>query len=472
MPKEPTKAEIKKLEKSLTSKPVLIWDHLNETQKKEVFDVAEDYKSFLDTAKTEREAVREIKARAEAAGLKPLEPGQSGAGYYASRMNKVAAVIVPGKEPLIEGLRLIISHIDAPRLDLKPRPVYEDTDLAFLKSHYYGGIKKYQWMSRPLALHGFVVKEDGREINLAIGEKEDEPVVTIADLLPHLSQKVQADKKVRDAFPGEKLNLIVGSLPLGDEEVKERFKLAFLDLLNKRYGLVEEDFISAEFEAVPAGPARDIGFDRGLIGAYAQDDRISAYTSLNALLQVKKPAKTCLALFVDREETGSDGATGAKSRFLEDIISDLFEVLGQDLTSRALRKALINTYALSADVNGALDPDYPEVHEKSNAARLGYGPSVTKFTGHRGKYGASEASAELMAWIRKIFKKNNVIWQAALMGKIDEGGGGTVAMDLARYGMEIVDCGPAVLAMHSPFEVASKADVYMTIKAFNTFYKS
>ncbi|MFH1136921.1 MAG: aminopeptidase [Pseudomonadota bacterium] len=472
MAKEHTKADIKKLEKSLKAKPVFVWDQLSADERTETFADAEDYKSFLDAAKTEREAVREIETRVQAAGFEPLGASRTAKGFFASRMNKLAAVIVPGREPVSAGLRLIISHIDAPRLDLKPKPVYEDSDLAFLKTHYYGGIKKYQWMSRPLALHGFVVKDDGRQVNLVLGENEDDPVLTIADLLPHLAQNVQADKKVRDAFPGEKLNLIVGSLPLGDEEVKDRFKLAFLDLLNQKYGLVEEDFLSAEFEAVPAGRARDLGFDRGLIGAYAQDDRICSFTSLKALLQIREPSKTCLALFVDREETGSDGATGAKSRFLEDILADLFEALGQNPTSNALRKALIKTYALSADVNGALDPDYPEVHEKTNAARLGYGPCVTKFTGHRGKYNASEASAEMMGWLRKIFKKDKVLWQSGLLGRIDEGGGGTVAMDLARYGMEIVDCGPAILGMHSPFEIASKADVHMTIKAFGSFFKS
>ena len=471
-PGKPGKTEIKKMEKALKSKPALVWDGLSKAERQEVFDLAEDYKSFLDVSKTERKAAREILRRASETGFKPLEGKSRGGRRYSSRMGKVVCLTVAGRKPPTEGLRLIISHIDAPRLDLKPRPVYEDVDLAFLKTHYYGGIKKYQWLSRPLALHGHVVKDDGRVVELVIGEDEHDPVVTIADLLPHLAGKTQSNKKVSEAFPGEKLNLIAGCLPYGDDEVKERFKLALLDLLNKRWGLVEDDFISAEFEAVPAGRARDVGFDRGLIGAYGQDDRVCAYTSLSALQSVTKPPYGCVALFVDREETGSDGATGAKSRFVEAFIADFMESQGVAPTSAALRRTLMNTKAISADVNGALDPDYQEVHEKLNAARLGYGPCLTKYTGGRGKYDSSEASAEYVGWLRGVFRKSLTTWQTGLLGRIDEGGGGTVAMFLAHYGLDIVDCGPALLAMHAPFEISSKADVYMAARAYRAFFEA
>jgi aspartyl aminopeptidase len=472
MVKKLTPKKIKELEKQLVSKPALVWDRLNESEKRAVETVARDYKTFIDKAKTEREAAAEIIRRAKTAGFRPLDGKGAGARRYSLMMGKVAALFVAGKTPLTEGLRLIVSHIDAPRLDLKPRPLYEDVDMTFLKTHYYGGIKKYQWLSRPLALHGHVVKDDGRVVDLVVGEDPDDPVFTIADLLPHLAHKVQANKKVNEAFPGEKLNLICGSLPLGDDEVKNRFKLALLNLLDERWGIHEEDFISAEFEAVPAGPARDVGLDRSMIGAYGHDDRICAYCSMSALLAVKNPVRPLVAVFVDKEEIGSDGATGANSRFMETVVADILEQSGQEPTSAAVRKTLINTRAISGDVEGALDPDYQEVHEKNNAARLGYGPCLTRYTGSRGKYGASEASADYMGWLRGLFNRKKIVWQSGLLGKVDEGGGGTVAMFLAKYGMEIVDCGPALLAMHAPFEIVSKSDLYMTQKAYQAFYES
>ena len=471
-PTKPTKAEIKKLEKKLKSKSELVWDKLKPAEIKAALKAAEDYKSFLDKGKTEREAAAQILDRAGRAGFKPLDGKGRSTKWSGLYMNKVVGLASLGRRPVTDGLRLIVSHIDAPRLDLKPKPLYEDTDLVFLKTHYYGGIKKYQWLSRPLALHGHVVKKDGQVVKLVIGEDDGGPVLSIVDLLPHLAQKVQATKRVNEAFPAEKLNLLVGSLPFGDDSVKERFKLAFLELLDRKWGLAEDDFISAEFEAVPAGRARDVGFDGSMIGAYGQDDRISAFSSLTGLLEAKAGEYTAVAMFVDKEEIGSDGATGADSRIIEAFVADLLAKAGIEPTSAALRKTLMNTKAISADVNGALDPDYPEVHEKMNAARLGYGPCVTKYTGSRGKYGASEASAELMGWLRGVFDKAGVVWQSGLLGKVDEGGGGTVAMFLARLGMEIVDCGPALLAMHSPFEISSKADLFMTVQAFRAFYEA
>ncbi|RLB17167.1 MAG: aminopeptidase, partial [Deltaproteobacteria bacterium] len=377
----------------------------------------------------------------------------------------------PGKEPIEKGVRIIVSHIDSPRLDLKQRPLYEDVDLAFLKTHYYGGIKKFQWLSRPLAIHGRIVKKDGKTVDLSIGEAASDPVFTVLDLLPHLARKVQYEKKLGEAIAGEKLNLIVGSLPLGDKETKERFKLGVLNLLNETYGLTEEDLLSAELEVVPAGSARDVGWDRSLVGAYGQDDRICAYTSLSALMDTKEISKTAVALFVDKEEIGSDGATGAKSRFLESVIGDLMETLGQRPSAIEISRILSRSRALSADVNGALDPDYQEVHEKQNAARMGYGVCITKFTGSGGKYNANDADAEYVGWLRNLFNRKKVIWQTGELGRIDEGGGGTVAKFLAPYGMDIVDCGPAVLSMHSPFEVSHKGDLYMTYKGFRAFFE-
>ncbi|MBA3028473.1 MAG: aminopeptidase [Desulfobacteraceae bacterium] len=467
----PKKIDIKKLEKDLKFKPSLVWDKLSELEKKATFAMGEDYKAFLDAAKTEREAVVEIEKRALAAGFKPMGSAKKPGPVFAKFMEKTAALAIPGEKPITEGIRLIVSHIDSPRLDLKPNPLYESIDMAFLKTHYYGGIKKYQWLSRPLALHGRVIKSDGKAVDIIFGEDANDPVLTIADLLPHLAAS-QVDKKVTDAFPGEKLNLLMGSLPLGDDKVKERFKLAILQLLNEKYGLVEEDFLSAELEAVPAGKSRDVGLDKSLIGGYGQDDRVSAYASLDALVKVNKPLYTCLALFMDKEEIGSAGATGSNSRLLEVFLDDLFVQAGLNPSSAALRKALLNTKAISADVTAGLDPDFQEVHEKTNAARIGYGPSVTKYTGARGKSGASDASAEYVGWLRNVFNRNKVTWQTGELGKIDEGGGGTVALFFAKYGMEIVDCGVPLIGMHSPFEVSSKADVFMTRQAYESFYSA
>jgi aspartyl aminopeptidase len=358
----------------------------------------------------------------------------------------------------------VAAHIDSPRLDLKQNPVYEDTDLVFLKTHYYGGIKKYQWLARPLALHGIVLKTDGGVVELRVGEDPGDPVFTVLDLLPHLARKVQMDKKVSEAFEGEKLNVLVGSLPLGDPETKERFKLFFLKFLEDRYDLREEDLVSAELEVVPAGPARDLGWDRSLVGAYGHDDRACAYPALEAILETKDPEHTCLALFYDKEEIGSDGNTSAKNCLLEEIVEFLLE--RQGLNPQLRRRVLMASRAISADVSGGIDPDYPEVHEKRNAAKLGYGVCLTKFTGHGGKYAANDAHAEYLAWLRRIFNEAGVIWQASHLGKVDEGGGGTIAKYLAVHGLEIIDSGPPLLSMHSPFEVASKADLYMTYKAY------
>lgn len=464
-----TKKGIKRLQERLEYRPELVWDAVSSAEKKRVFSLGESYKRFLDQAKTEREAVSCIRDMAlQKAFSENPKPGSSTPMIRVFR-GKSIALARPGKRSPEEGLRLIVSHIDAPRLDLKQKPLYEEVDLSFFKTHYYGGIKKFHWLARPLAIHGRIVKSDGDMVDIAIGEKESDPVFTILDVLPHLARKIQYEKKLDVAIGGEKLNLIVGSLPLGDRETKERFKLAVLEHLYRTYGLVEEDLISAELEVVPAEKARDVGWDRALVGAYGQDDRICAFASLMALLNMKEAEKSALVIFVDKEEVGSDGATSAKSKFLESVVGDLMVNMGSTPSTQDIYRALARSQAISADVTGALDPDYQEVHEKRNAARLGYGVCLTKFTGHGGKVGANDANAEYLGWLRGLFNKEKVIWQTGELGKVDAGGGGTVAKFLAVYGMEIIDCGPPVLSMHSPFEIAHKGDVHMTYRGYRAF---
>jgi aspartyl aminopeptidase len=344
--------------------------------------------------------------------------------------------------------------------------------MALFRTHYYGGIKKYQWVALPLALHGVVAKTDGSLLRIRVGEEPGDPVFSINDLLPHLSYKAQDPKKITEAIEGEKLTVIAGSLPFADPEAKERFKLAILDLLHQKYGLVEEDFVSAEMEMVPAFKARDVGLDRSMVGAYGQDDRASAYTSLLAALAVQNPPRSTITLFADKEEIGSEGNTGAKSLFLEELVSDLIAGSGLAVTGGLVKKILANSKALSADVDAAMDPNYPEVHEKQNAGKLGYGVCLEKFTGSRGKSGASDARAEYVGEIRRIFNENNVAWQMTELGKVDEGGGGTVAKFLAVYGMDIIDCGAPLLSMHSPFEISAKVDIFEAYKAYRAFLAS
>ena len=468
----PSKKDLEKLSKKLMYKPELVWDAVSDKEKKIIFKFAEEYKLFLDKVKTEREAVIFIRDLAEKNGFCKKIKGNSSSPIYKILHEKSIALARPGAAPLENGIRLIVSHIDAPRLDLKQRPLYEEVDLTFLKTHYYGGIKKFQWLARPLAIHGRIIKGDGTIVDIAVGEDDNDPVFTILDILPHLAKKVQYDKKISEAIEGEKLNLIVGSLPIGNCDMKNRFKLAILNHLNTVYGLVEEDLISAELEIVPAGKARDVGWDRSLIGAYGQDDRASAFTSLKAFLDMKNSPKTSVVLFVDKEEIGSDGATSAKSKLLESLIHDLMIKTGYKPSALEVHRVLASSHALSADVSGALDPDYQEVHEKRNAALMGYGLCLTKFTGSGGKYGANDANAEYIGWLRKLFTSSKICWQTGELGKVDEGGGGTVAKFLAVYGMQIIDCGPPLLSMHSPFEVAHKGDIYMAYKGFKSFFEA
>ncbi|MEW6079660.1 MAG: aminopeptidase [Thermodesulfobacteriota bacterium] len=461
------------LHKKMVRKPVLVWDRFTAAEKKRAYDFAEPYKRFLDGAKTERLAVAAIVEDLESHGFVNMEKAtRKHRKVYSLYRDKAVAAAVVGRRPVRDGLHLIGAHVDSPRLDLKQNPLYEEVDLAMFKVHYYGGIRKYQWLARPLALYGKVIRNDGSAVDIAIGDEPGDPVFTIADLLPHLARKSQDSKKLADVFEGEKMNLVAGSLPMGGAKARDRFKLTVLNYLHDRYQMVEEDLISAEIEAVPAGPARDIGFDRSLIGAYGQDDRVCAYTLLRALTALRQPGKTAVALFFDKEEIGSEGSSGAKSILMEDFVSDLGVLAGETMDARALRKALARTSALSADVNGALDPDFQEVHEKRNAARLGYGVCITKFTGSGGKSGANDASAEFVGRVRGIFNRSGIIWQTGELGRVDEGGGGTIAKFLAEYGMDIVDCGPALLSMHSPFEISSKGDVVMTAQAYQAFFEA
>jgi aspartyl aminopeptidase len=461
----------KQLEDTLKLKGKLAWDRMPRSLKKECSRFSEDYRHFLDRAKTEREAVEELLTYARGRGFREIsDPERKGRIYWVNK-NKSIALAVLGKRPLTEGMRIIISHIDSPRLDLKQNPLYEELEMALLRTHYYGGIRKYQWVAIPLSLHGTMIKRDGTELKLNLGEQPGDPVFTVCDLMPHLSRRVQDEKKLREAIQGEKLTILAGSVPFPDENVKERVKLNILDFLNTQYGLVEEDFLSAELELVPAFQSREVGFDKSLVGAYGQDDRLCSYASVRAIDSVKAPVYPLLALFLDKEEIGSEGNTGAKSKFLEWIVADLLKLSGEELIDMALRQVLLRSKALSADVDGAMDPNYQDVHEKQNAAKIGYGVCLSKFTGIGGKYASSDASAEYVAEIRNLFNDHGITWQLAELGKVDEGGGGTVAKYLASYGMDIIDCGAPLLGMHSPFEVASKVDIYETFRAYTVFFE-
>ncbi len=446
------------------------WMRRSKEEIQEIFTFCEGYKRFLDRAKTEREAVSEIAKALEAAGFTQDVKGPK---VYGVNRGKEIVAYRRGLRDIRDGLRIIIAHVDAPRLDLKQNPLYEEVDLALLRTHYYGGIKKYQWLAIPLAIHGVVVKADGTRVDVVMGEDEDDPVVSIDDLLPHLSRKHQDEKKLSEAIEGEKLTLFFGSMPLPGE-AKEPVKKAVLSLLKEKYDFSEEDFISAEIEAVPAFRARDVGIDRGMIGAYGQDDRASAYPLLKALIDLEKdPSYPVLAVFIDKEEIGSEGNTSAQSHFIQLFLEDLLgEGLGMTDAGRLARRALFRSKAISADVNGAVNPSWQEVHEKQNACYLGEGICVTKFTGHMGKVGANDAHAEFVAEIRNTFAKEDIIWQTGELGKIDEGGGGTVAKYLAEYGMDIIDMGAPILTMHSPFEISSKLDIHESYRAFKAFFLS
>ena len=446
------------------------------SDKTEVFDFCEKYKSFMSTCKTERECVTEMVQKAEAAGYRNLEEviekGESlkpGDKVYANNMGKCLAMYLIGEEPLEKGMRILGAHIDSPRLDLKQNPLYEDQELALLDTHYYGGIKKYQWVTLPMALHGAVAKKNGEVVNVVIGEDANDPVVGISDLLVHLAAK-QQQKTAAEVIEGENLNVLIGSIPLEAEE-EEPVKAQILSVLKEKYDMEEEDFLSAEFEVVPAGPARDYGLDRSMVMAYGHEDRVCSYPSFMAMLAQDKVKYTSVCLLVDKEEIGSVGATGMQSRFFENTTAEVMHAAGQ-YSELLLRRALKNSMMLSSDVSAAFDPNYPEVMEKKNSAYLGHGITFNKYTGSRGKGGSNDANPEYIAKLRKIMEDNQVAFQTAELGKVDQGGGGTIAYILANYNMEVIDCGVAVLNMHSPWEIASKVDIYEAYRGYCAFLAS
>lgn len=453
------------------------WLSYGESDEKEMEKLTKDYRAFLDAGKTERECVTELVREAEANGYVSLEAKQAagekiqpGDKVYAVGMKKIMALFHVGQEPLEKGMNILGAHIDSPRLDVKQNPLYEDTDLAYLDTHYYGGVKKYQWVALPLAIHGVIAKKDGSVVNVTIGEDENDPIVYITDLLIHLAGK-QLQKKAVEVIEGENLDILIGSRPLSestDEKKKEAVKSNVLRILKEKYDVEEEDFLSAELEIVPAGKARDCGLDRSMVAAYGQDDRVCAYTSFVAMMEMDAPKRTSCCLLTDKEEIGSVGATGMQSRFFENTVAELLDGMGcySDL---ALRRTLRNSSMLSSDVSAGYDPAYGECFEKKNAAYLGRGIVLNKFTGARGKSGSNDANAEYVAEVRRIFDDHQVAFQTAELGKVDVGGGGTIAYIAALYGMNVIDSGVAVLSMHAPWEVTSKADIYEAKKAYKAF---
>lgn len=458
----------KELKEKLAYKPKNGLLRVSEEEKKQAFDFCEGYMRFLDDAKTEREAVEAAVKIAENAGFTAYEPGrkyQAGEKYYVNNRGKSAAFVVIGKKDVSNGVRIGAAHIDSPRLDLKPNPLYEDIELAMLKTHYYGGIKKYQWTAIPLALHGVFAKKNGEKVKVKIGEDENDPCFVISDLLPHLAQE-QCKRTLADGIRGEELNILIGSCPFKDDSESELIKLNILNILYEKYGVTEEDFLSAELEIVPAFKARDIGFDRSMIGAYGHDDRVCAYPSLMACIECGVPEKTAICILADKEEIGSVGNTGLNSDFVKHVISDIARA--QNIEPEDVMRA---SQCLSADVNAAVDPTFQDVFEKKNASFLNYGVVITKYTGARGKSGSNDASAEYMGQIRAMLDDANVVWQIGELGKVDIGGGGTVALYIAGLGIDTVDLGVPVLSMHAPFETVAKLDVFMAYRAMQEFFK-
>ena len=450
-----------------------VWTNYGKKELAELEKLNKNYRHFLDHGKTERECVKAAVKQAKKEGFKDLkevirsgEKLQAGDRVCDVFMEKAIALFIIGSKDMEKGMNILGAHIDSPRLDLKQNPLYEDTELAYLDTHYYGGIKKYQWVAIPLALHGVVAKKDGSVVEINIGEEEDDPVFCISDLLIHLSGE-QMEKKGAKVVEGEALNLLIGNMPLKDEE-KDAVKKNVLNLLKEKYDIEEEDFLSAELEVVPAGKARECGLDRSMILAYGQDDRVCAYTSLEAILDTKKVKRTACCILVDKEEIGSVGATGMQSRFFENTVAELLNCMGE-YSDLALRRTLANSKMLSSDVSAAYDPEYASVFEKKNAAYFAKGIVFNKYTGSRGKSGSNDANAEYMAELRKILEKHNVAFQTAELGKVDIGGGGTIAYILALYGMQVIDCGVAVMSMHAPWEIVSKADVYEAKKCYMAF---
>ena len=448
------------------------WETSDTRQREEIFNFSKGYMNFLNVGKTERECIKEAKRMADANGYKDiiefetLKPGDK--IYFVNRDKSMYLAII-GENSIEDGLHIVGSHVDSPRLDLKPNPLYEDTGLAYFKTHYYGGIKKYQWTAIPLSMHGVIVKTNGEKIEINIGEDENDPIFTITDLLPHLAQE-QMEKKLRNGIAGEDLNLLIGSIPYDDKKVSEKVKLNILNILNQKYGITEADFTSSEIELVPAFKARSLGFDGSMIASYGQDDRICAYTSLAAMMELENVKNTAVCILSDKEEVGSMGNTGMESHMFEFFISEILNKLGINRPN-LLDKVFCFSKMLSADVDAGYDPIYASVSDKYNAGFIGKGISLNKYTGGRGKAEASDANAEYVAWVRNILEKNNIKYQIAELGKVDIGGGGTIAYILANKGADVIDCGVPVLSMHAPYEVTSKYDVYSAYKTYKIFWQ-
>ena len=448
------------------------WEDANEAERKEIFDISEKYMEFLNQAKTEREFIKKARELADQNGYKDimefetLKPGDK--IYFVNREKSMYLAII-GEESIENGMHIIGSHVDSPRLDLKPNPLYEDSGLAYFKTHYYGGIKKYQWTTIPLSIHGVIVKKNGEKIELNIGEDEKDPIFTITDLLPHLAQE-QMEKKLKNGINGEDLNLLIGSIPYKDEKITEKVKLNILDLLNKKYGITEADFNSAEIELVPAFKARSLGLDESMVAAYGQDDKVCAYTSLAAMMNLKNVKNTAVCILSDKEEIGSMGNTGMESHMFDFFVSEMLNKLGINRPN-LLDKVFCFSKMLSSDVDAGFDPIYASVSDKTNAGFIGKGIAIVKYTGARGKSGASDANAEYVAWIRNVLDNNDIKYQLTELGKVDIGGGGTIAYILANKGTDVIDCGVPVLSMHAPYEVTSKYDIYSALKTYEAFWK-
>ena len=463
--------EAKDLKEKLFRNKKNAWEKVSEEEKTKIFDFSKGYIDFLSNNKTERECVKTIKEKLEKNKYKNIEElntiKSGDKVYYINREKSVFAAVI-GEESPEEGFNIIGAHIDSPRLDLKPNPIYEDAELAHFKTHYYGGIKKYQWVNIPLSMHGVIIKDNNEKIDIKIGEDENDPIFTIADLLPHLASK-QEKKTLKDGIEAEDLNILIGSIPFKGN-IDEKIKLNILNILYEKYGINEEDFVSAEIEFTPAMKARDLGLDRALVAGYGQDDRVCAYTSLEALLNIEKPKRTSICILADKEEIGSMGNTGMYSQTFEYFIDELIDkTLGNKVGLR--RKIFNKSRLLSADVTGAYNPNYPDIYEKNNESYLNHGISIIKYTGSASKGGASDANAEFVGYVRNLFKNNNISYQVSEMGKIGVGGGGTIAYILADRGIDVLDCGVPVLSMHSPYEITSKFDIYNAYKAYKVFYE-
>ena len=447
------------------------WEEATEQEEKEIFEISQNYMDFLNEAKTEREFIKKARELADKNGYKDimefetLKPGDK--IYFVNREKSMYLAII-GEESIENGMHIIGSHVDSPRLDLKPNPLYEDTGLAYFKTHYYGGIKKYQWTTIPLSIHGVIVKTNGEKIEVNIGEDEKDPIFTITDLLPHLAQE-QMDKKLKNGIDGEDLNLLIGSIPYKDEKVTEKVKLNILNLLNQKYGITEADLNSAEIELVPAFRARSLGFDESMVAAYGQDDKVCAYTSLAAMMELKNVKNTAVCILSDKEEIGSMGNTGMESHMFDFFVSEMLNKLGINRPN-LLDKVFCFSKMLSSDVDAGFDPIYASVSDKTNAGFIGKGIALVKYTGARGKSGASDANAEYVAWVRNVLDKNNIKYQLTELGKVDIGGGGTIAYILANKGTDVIDCGVPVLSMHAPYEVTSKYDIYSAYKTYKAFW--